>query len=74
MRFSADMCVSTPSPVAQSRFINFCIVKYLPSWVPFKRKAAEGRRMLEALVNKPYERVKADMVRLFFSSAIRASY
>ncbi|KIP07601.1 hypothetical protein PHLGIDRAFT_70797 [Phlebiopsis gigantea 11061_1 CR5-6] len=36
-------------------------LKHLPRWVPFQRRAARGREMLETHVNVPYERVKAEI-------------
>ncbi|KAJ7626268.1 cytochrome P450 [Mycena polygramma] len=37
------------------------ILKYLPSWVPFKRHAATGKEMIERLVEKPYQHVVQEM-------------
>ncbi|KAI0347360.1 cytochrome P450 [Trametopsis cervina] len=37
------------------------IMKYLPSWVPFQRTAARGKRMVEAFAASPFEKVKVDM-------------
>ncbi|KIK54688.1 hypothetical protein GYMLUDRAFT_99986 [Collybiopsis luxurians FD-317 M1] len=34
------------------------MMKYLPSWVPFQVKAAEGRAMIERMVQKPFDHVK----------------
>ena len=38
-------------------------VKHLPSWMPFHRKAREGKAMIEHLVTQPFEHVKQEMVR-----------
>ncbi|KAG5650435.1 hypothetical protein H0H81_012286 [Sphagnurus paluster] len=35
--------------------------KYLPSWVPFQKQAAHGRRMVEGLMSMPFEYVKQSM-------------
>lgn len=34
----------------------------MPKWVPFQRKAAYGREMIETHVTIPYDRVKEDIV------------
>ncbi|GJE90601.1 cytochrome P450 [Phanerochaete sordida] len=37
------------------------IMKHLPHWVPFQRKAAEGRMKIERMVTTPFSRVKQEM-------------
>ena len=37
-------------------------VKYLPSWVPFQRKALECRAIIERAVAAPFEDAKAEIV------------
>ena len=37
-------------------------VKHLPRWLPFHRRAAHGRQMIETHVTVPFEQVKADIV------------
>lgn len=37
-------------------------VKYLPSWVPFQKKAAHGKEMVDILVSRPLEHVKKTMM------------
>lgn len=37
-------------------------MKYLPSWLPFQRKARFGKEMIEEMVIKPFEHVKREMV------------
>ncbi|KAI0036391.1 cytochrome P450 [Vararia minispora EC-137] len=36
-------------------------MQYLPSWLPFQRRAAAGRKMVEIMITKPFERVKQDI-------------
>lgn len=38
------------------------LVKYLPRWFSFQRKARVGRKMIETIVVTPFERVKHEMV------------
>lgn len=38
-------------------------LRYAPSWVPFKRKAAEWRRHADAMVDTPLADVKQQRVR-----------
>ena len=38
------------------------LVKYLPSWFPFHRKAAYGRSLLHKNMLMPLSRVRAEMV------------
>lgn len=42
---------------------NAFVVKYLPSWIPFKQHAKKGQEMIERLVTKPYKHVIEEMVR-----------
>ncbi|KAG5635497.1 hypothetical protein H0H81_011032 [Sphagnurus paluster] len=37
-------------------------LKHLPSWVPFQKKAAHGREMVERLMTTPFEHVKRSMM------------
>lgn len=37
------------------------ILKYSPSWVPFQRKAARGKQMIDDLVATPFRRVKREL-------------
>ncbi|KAI0036377.1 cytochrome P450 [Vararia minispora EC-137] len=36
-------------------------MQYLPSWLPFQRRAAAGRKMVDIMITKPFERVKQDI-------------
>lgn len=49
---------------------SYFLVKYLPSWVPFQRRAAHGKDMIAKLVNMPFEKVKQDMVSDLFRATI----
>ncbi|KAJ7223139.1 cytochrome P450 [Mycena pura] len=37
------------------------ILKYLPSWVPFRRRAEAGKELIERLVSKPFNHVVKEM-------------
>jgi len=43
------------------------VLKYVPSWFPgagFKRKAARWREFICGMLEKPYHRVKTELVRI----------
>ncbi|KAJ7764870.1 cytochrome P450 [Mycena metata] len=48
----------------------FPILKYLPSWVPFRRLGAYGNRMVSTLVSSPFDHVKRNIVQGIASPSI----
>ncbi|EIM85219.1 cytochrome P450 [Stereum hirsutum FP-91666 SS1] len=38
-------------------------MKYLPSWLPFRKQALYGRSMIETLVTRPFEHVQREMMK-----------